>query len=62
MGFLGFFHFFHFLICEDDSRIPRSKGTPGALVEAQMLEIMELSGRPESNKKVGMKTGMKTGG
>lgn len=30
---------------------PESKGTPGALVEAQMLEIMELSGRPESNKK-----------
>lgn len=30
---------------------PESKGTPEALVEAQMLEIMELSGRPESNKK-----------
>lgn len=30
---------------------PESKGTPGALVEAQMLEIMELSGRPESKKK-----------
>eukprot|EP00435_Cladocopium_sp_Y103_P022145 s3554_g5.t1 len=30
---------------------PESKGAPGALAEAQMLEIMELSGRPESNKK-----------